>query len=152
MNWNSIFEYNPAGFLVNKRTKKKAGTTRKDGYCVTRVMGKFYLIHRIIWEMINKPLLDGEQIDHINHNRSDNKINNLRVVTNKVNTRNQSKSLANKSGVTGVFWASNRNKWCATIMVDARNKHLGYFNEMSDAIKARRASEAVYGFHPNHGK
>ena len=152
MNWNDLFLYDPAGFLVNKRTGKKAGTIRKDGYTVINVNSKFYLAHRIIWEMHYGAIPDDCQIDHINHIRSDNRIINLRLVNNVLNSRNRRITDKNKSGIVGVNWDTKRNRWRVTIMVNYKSIHVGYFLELSEATKARKDAELLHNFHQNHGK
>jgi hypothetical protein len=93
-----------------------------------------------------------DEVDHINHNRTDNRWNNLRAVTSKSNSRNQSKSIKNKSGVTGVHWDNLRNRWIAQIHIDYKTVHLGTFVEFHEAVNARKNAEVLYGFHENHGK
>ena len=67
------------------------------------------------------------QIDHINHNRLDNRIVNLRSVSNINNTLNCSLSKNNRSGFTGVTWDKPRNVWTSRIMVHGKNLYLGSF-------------------------
>ena len=91
-------------------------------------------------------------IDLINHVRTDNRINNLRVVTSSENQRNVSRRKDNKSGQVGVSWESRRGKWFVRIVTNEGNKFLGYRKELSDAIKLRKEAEIKYGYHVNHGK
>ena len=152
MNWNSLFTYHPAGYLVNKRTGKKAGTVRPDGYTVINLNATFHLAHRIVWQMHNGSIPVNHQVDHINHNRSDNLISNLRLVSNAENAKNRRITDKNKSGTVGVNWDVRRQKWRSTIMVNYKCTHLGYFESLVDAVNARREAETFYGFHKNHGK
>lgn len=95
------------------------------------------------------------QVDHINHDRTDNRIENLRLVNANENCKNQKASTRNKSGVVGVSWKSQKNKWHAQIMVDGKQIHLGFYddiNDAKDAKDARKVAERKYGFHENHGK
>lgn len=128
-----------------------AGSTNSLGYKRLCIDGSKYYAHRLVWfyEYGEWPV---EQIDHINHNPSDNRIENLRCVGNAQNSRNCRLAKNNTSGITGVAWVSDRNKWRAQIMVDRKGLFLGNFNTKEEAIAARKAAEILYGFHKNHGK
>lgn len=155
---NELFNYEK-GILIRKKTTapnakkgKEAGCLNSSGYKVVWVDGKSRLVHRLVWIMRYGSICPSKKIDHINHNRSDNRIENLRLVSQKENCKNTKLSINNKSGHTGVAWYTSRKKWCARIMVDGKNKTLGYFLNQQEAIKARRKAEEIYGFHINHGK
>lgn len=90
-------------------------------------------------------------IDHIDHDRSNNKKENLRTVTVKENNKNASIRSDNKSGICGVSFRKRRNKWVAQIRVSGKNKTLGWFSNIEDAKSARYRAEKEYGFHHNHG-
>lgn len=135
----------------NMKKSSPAGTMRNDGYLQVRFMNKIHLVHRIVWEMFNGQIPYGMQIDHINHIRSDNRIQNLRMVTKISNGRNLTKKINNTSGVTGVSWSKSRAKWRVQIMVDRKSIHIGYFNDFDSAMAARLSANERYGFHKNHG-
>lgn len=124
---------------------------KRDGYIKVRFENRLYLAHRIIWEAVVGKIPEGMQIDHINHDRSDNRIENLRVVTHIENGMNQSMCVRNKSGVTGVSWHSRDKKWKAVISKDRKAISLGYFNNFDDAVAARLSAEIEFGYHVNHG-
>lgn len=91
----------------------------------------------------------GEQdniVDHINGDTLDCRKGNLRTVTSQQNAMNHSLSLANTSGVTGVSWKKDKNKWKAYITINGKQIHLGYFNkeDFDKAIKARKQAEIKY--------
>lgn len=91
---------------------KKAGCfCPRDGYIRIRINGKLELAHRLAWNICNpdNPLTPQEQIDHINHIRTDNRIRNLRKVTNTENSRNASIGVNNTSGALGV-WRGKEKK------------------------------------------
>jgi hypothetical protein len=92
------------------------------------------------------------QVDHINGVKTDDRWCNLRPVTPTENCRNQSRYSCNTSGVPGVLWRSDTNKWRATIGVNRRLVDLGCFYNFDDAVQARRAAELKYDFHENHGR
>jgi len=88
------------------------------------------------------------EIDHINRRRHDNRWLNLRQVSRQCNARNCNIAINNKSGVTGVYWYKNREKWCAGIRIDGKQITLGYFLNKTEAVRARWESEKKYNF-PN---
>jgi hypothetical protein len=90
----------------------------------------------------------GQVVDHINGDIYDNRRSNLRLCTNAENIRNAQKRCIKKatSKFKGVGFDSNRNRWRATITVDWKTKHLGYFDSEEDAAKAYDiASEKYHG-------
>lgn len=125
-----------------KYTDKVAGTI-SDGYLKVGIKGKNIFAHRLAWvifygEWPNK----GFEIDHKNRNRTDNRIDNLRLVTRKQNSHNQDfrervQHKNNTSGHVGVYYHKNNNRWVAYIRKDSKNKHLGSFNTKEEAILAR---------------
>ena len=104
----------------------KFGNLEKTGYVRAKVLNKKYLAHRLAWFVVNKQWPDG-QIDHINGNRSDNRISNLRVVNQSGNAQNRRASQKNnQSGYFGVH--ASGKKWRAQIRIDKKLKHLGLFD------------------------
>lgn len=122
-----------------------------QGYLHGRINNKLMFAHRVAWAIFYGKHPDGE-IDHLNHDRKDNRIENLRLVDRLSNGKNLSMPISNKSGIIGVHWANIAQRWCAQIRVDNKIKHLGYFKNMEEAANARRMAEIKYGFHENHGK
>lgn len=119
-----------------------------NGYKIGRVGQTNILAHRVAWALHYGVWPDGE-IDHINGNRTDNRICNLRVVSTSENARNRRIDNRNRTGVSGVYWHKEAGKWCAAI---GKREKLGYFSNFDDAVKARKAAEARQGYHPNHGR
>jgi len=153
----SILKYDPEigrFFWIAARKKttvgKMAGCIKKDAYRCIRIGGRDFLEHRLVWLHVNGEM-PNDQIDHVNHIRDDNRIENLRAVSNQENGRNRSKSKNNTSGVTGVSWHKGVNKWQAQINVGGKHKHLEYFEHYFEAICARKSAELHYVFHENHG-
>lgn len=97
---------------------------------------KTILMHRLI--MSTPPHLE---VDHINHNKLDNRRDNLRNVTRSQNHLNRSISKRNTSGVAGVIFDKIRNRWRASIRVNCKTKELGRFVKLEDAIAARMMAE-----------
>lgn len=137
---------------VPLRKNRVAGSVNKDGYISIKTMEREKYAHRIIWEYFNGEIPKGMTIDHINHDKSDNRIENLRLATYTENNRNQGLSKRNKSGFAGVFWENDRGKWRASIQVDGKHVRLGSFHSKEEAIMARLKGEEIYGFHKNHCK
>ena len=157
MNFSDAFSYID-GILIRKtRTSNRvnvgdsAGTIRPDGYLQVRFLGKLHLVHRIVWEMHNGPIPEGMEIDHINHIKTDNRIENLRVVDRAKNLMNRPMQNNYGSGVNGVDWSKSNRSWRARIRIGGREIHLGYFNKLDDAIEAREMANLKYRFHSNHG-
>ena len=90
-----------------------AGYLKSGGYYVVGFNREKYLCHRVIWELFNEEIGERLQIDHINGLRTDNRILNLRLVTNHQNNQNQKMQSTNTSGVTGVSLDSRNNQWKA---------------------------------------
>lgn len=116
----------------------------KYGYISTTVHkseGKVYiLMHRLI---TNCP--DDLIVDHINHNKIDNrKSSNLRICTHSQNSMNRGLKLNNTSGITGISFEKDRNKYKAYITINGRLKNIGRFDNIEDAIKARKEAEEKY--------
>ena len=126
--------------------------TNQDGkkYWLIRVDGKLHYAHRLAW-LVTHGEFPPEQIDHIDGNGLNNRLENLRAVSHAENGRNLRKKSNNTSGVSGVSWHKSRQKWAAQIQVNRKHIHLGLFANKDEAIAARRAAEAEYGFHENHG-
>ncbi|HBE9079080.1 HNH endonuclease signature motif containing protein [Serratia fonticola] len=155
MNWNYYFNYKDGKLYWNHsyRGPVKAGDEVKNidgkGYIRVMVNRKFYLAHRIIYEMHNGKIPIDMQIDHIDGNRVNNVVGNLRVATASTNQRNKKKQRNNTSGVTGVCFDKNTGKWVARLF----RRHLGKFSKFEDACEARRVAEyESNAFTDRHGK
>ena len=138
----------------SKYSGKQIGSTsvNKDGksYTITKIFGKCYSLHRIIWLYIHGQWPE-DQIDHINGNGMDNRLINLRSVTAFENMKNTKMRSNSKSKCTGVTWHKRQNKWRARINHEKKEIYLGHFDQLEDAIEARRKAEKQFDFHENHG-
>jgi hypothetical protein len=130
---------------------REAGSIAQTGYRMVSWMGRSWPAHRLIWTLVHGEPPNGE-IDHINGNRADNRLLNLRDITPTENRRNCARSVRNSSGVLGVSWHRRIGKWHAQIKVGYRSQHLGYFESLESASVARKQAEMHHGFHPNHGR
>lgn len=122
-----------------------------EGYRIGAVLGKSIKAHRVLW-LLSSGEWPNEDIDHINGDRSDNRLVNLRVVSRSENSKNQRIRSDNRSGVTGVSLRIRDGKWIARIHVDGKEKLIGKFDDLHNAIEARKSAERAYGYHPNHGR
>lgn len=134
----------------NKRCAgKEAGVMDPIGYRKVTLFGRQWLAHRLIWKIVTGT--EPDCIDHINGDRGDNRFANLRDASFRENARNISIQSRSKSGCNGVVWVNG--KWLAQIRDNDRNYvRLGWFENLHEAVSARKAAERKYGFHPNHGK
>lgn len=137
-----------SGIFIKKSNGKILGSKHKKGYIVIWFKDRLYLAHRLAW-IFEFGHIDDRQIDHINHNKTDNRISNLRLVTNQENHRNK-RSVNGK--ILGVNWYAPYNMWRARITVDGKDMNLGYFKDFNDAVSAIKNAEAHFNFHENHGK
>jgi hypothetical protein len=142
-----LFNYCPeTGQLSWKNPAKKnpAGTRTHYGYLVVQVDRVQVKVHRIVWAMC-KGAPGDLFIDHINQNKSDNRISNLRLCTNSQNLANR--SVRSKSGKpTGVRYLKRLGKWAARITHEGKEKHLGCFETIEAATQARlNAVARVHG-------
>lgn len=83
-------------------------------------------------------------VDHINHNKNDNRKHNLRICTQSQNNMNKSLQINNTSGVTGIVWLKDESKWRAMIKVNGNTITIGDYKSKQDAIMARKKAEEKY--------
>ena len=107
-------------------------------------------IHRLIAEHFIPNPNNKDNIDHIDNNKQNNYIKNLRWSSSSENCRNSSLSKRNTSGCKGVSFIKKRNKWQAQIMHNHKTIHLGLFDDKINAIKARiNKSKELFGEYMN---
>lgn len=131
-------------FTWIKRNGRAAGSY-DDGYVRIKIGGKKYYAHRLAWIYAYGSLPD-LAIDHINRDRSDNRIHNLRDVSVSENLKNKSTYKTNKSGVDGVHWCKTNKRWVARIGVNGKKLVLGKFIYKFNAICARKSAENYYKY------
>lgn len=132
------YENNSLIWKIKRANYKKKGDVagsfcKKTGYVKVALNNKTYLAHRLIWFLHYKNW-PKNQIDHINGNRTDNKIENLREVTARQNSQNQVKH--RKGKLVGANYFKSRNKWASEIVIKRKRKFLGYFSTEEDAHNA----------------
>lgn len=137
---HEVFEYHDGALYwkVNKgsraRIGDKVGSLQNRGYLSVRLNKKLYLTHRLIYLYHNGVL--PEFIDHINGNKLDNHIENLRPATLAQNGFNAKLSNRNTSGVKGVSWNKRYNKWEAYLNKQNKRTCLGSFSSLEEATNA----------------
>lgn len=145
-------------WLKSPQSKVKVGSIagchskvgRENPYVIIGLNKRLYFAHRLAWFYVHREWPEFE-VDHIDGDRLNNKLENLRSVDRTANMRNQRIGSANKSGVIGVFWSNKDSRWIATIKVNKKNIYLGCFRDIEHAAKKRKEAEKLYGFHFNHG-
>lgn len=137
------FYYEPISGNLWRKTPnyyRKCNLASKN-YFLVLIEDEIHLVHRLIW-LIHYGKLPFDQIDHINGNRTDNRIQNLREATNQENSFN--KPTSGTSGFKGVYRQNNR--WRAKIMLDGKSIHLGYFDSAEEAAEAyNKKAKEIHG-------
>jgi len=141
---NSRFAGKKAGSIVSLGLKKYV-----KKYVRITISGRNYLAHRLVW-MYEVGEFPSKEIDHINGNGVDNRLENLREVSCQENRKNKKIYKCNKSGCCGVRFEKTKGKWRAAIGFKGKKLHLGYFSNFLDAVNARKSAEKKYGYHKNH--
>jgi len=136
-----LFDYREDGNLVRNvavegpsgQVGRVVGFKLKDParpekiYMATKINGQHYCIHKLIW-LWHYGILP-EQLDHINRNSLDNRVENLRLATASENMMNRKTFKNNTSGCRGVSWHKRLQKWGVSVSVAGKQKHLGYFED-----------------------
>ncbi len=149
----TLFKYDKLTGQMCRRKKdgslKPESLVNGEGYLEAKANYKCYLVHRLAF-MVQGIDPAGYQVDHIDGDRTNNKWQNLRLVTSSQNNKNRSIPSTNTSGVIGVQIQEGR--WLAKITHNRELIHLGSFDTIEEATLARKKAEIKYGFHENHGR
>lgn len=129
----------------------EAGTvSKKDGYRYLHVDGKRFVSHRAIWAMAHD-VWPSVALDHIDHDRTNNRLDNLRAAGYEGNALNRAMKSDNTSGYTGVDPRPN-GRFHARIQIRGVKTYLGTFDTIEEAAKARTKAEENLGFSNTHGR
>jgi hypothetical protein len=124
----------------NVKPWQEAKAPNGQGYYTVKINGTSYRVHRLIWLYVHGNFPD-KYIDHKNRVRNDNRLCNLRDVNTTDNAQNISLPSHNKSGHIGVSWIKSHNCWTVFVKVNKKNKWLGYYKNLDDAVAVRKAGE-----------
>lgn len=133
--WNTRFTGKPA-----------LCTLAHNGYLYGAIFGENFSTHRVAWLYVHgeEPI----EVDHINGDREDNRIVNLRNVSRKENCKNAAVQRNSVSGHKGLWWDKKFGKWHVRISTE----YLGRFDSFEKALSVRKEAEEKRGYHPNHGR
>lgn len=124
---------------------REAGSLTRHGYVSIRIDGKAYYAHRLAWCYMHGDWPDAE-IDHINGDKTENHISNLRQATRKQNMENRVQPIG-ASGYRGVCWLEANQKWRANIVHNRKNIYLGLFSTAEEASAAYREAASFFHTH-----
>ena len=145
--WNNRWVGKEALTSINLRKSGQIARLRGGFF------GKKYCTHRIAW-LIYYGEWPKNEIDHINQDPTDNRIENLRDVTHAENNKNRTLQNNSTTGYIGVSYCTSRltTKYRADISINNVNKYLGFYDTAEEAAAVRAVASINYNFHPNHGK
>ncbi len=148
----SLLLYNN-GLLFWKDNNHFIEPINQNGYLVFKHNNRYYSYHRVIWTLFNGNIPDKMIVDHINNNRSDNRIENLRLATKTENSQNTLKTQKKKSSkYKGVYYSSAKDRWIAKTMFDGKPYHIGTYRTEEDAHRAyKEATQILFGDFANDG-
>ena len=146
----TIFDYDPVnGLLIRKiATSSKAkvgsiaGSKKGHKYARVSVNNKMFYVHHVVWLWHHKDL--PKELDHINRDRFDNRIENLRPTDRSANNINTKVRSNNTSGISGVSFDKRYNKWHVRIGVNGSAVHVGYFDDLETARQKRLEAIDLY--------
>jgi hypothetical protein len=155
---HELFEYREDGKLIRKisvtsnaRVGDVAGSPIKGGYVQISINDRRHLLHRLIFLYHHGYLTSGMEIDHIDGNTSNNRIENLREVTHTQNQQNGKIHSNNTSGVKGVLWDKKARRWRSNIRIGGKQKYLGLHITLEEAAAAvKEAREKYHGEYARH--
>ena len=138
--WKKVMRFNKQ-YLVGR----EVGSIHATGYRHVTWMGKIHKVHRLIFLLEHGYL--PKEIDHINGDRQDNRIENLREVTRSENQFNKAMCRSNTSGFRGVNWHKHSKSWVVRVCTKGKSKSIGYFDDLELAGLVADEARNLY-----HGK
>jgi hypothetical protein len=152
---HEMFEYRDGTLYRKKslgRTKAgdKVGFVNDKGYMAVNIDKQCIPVHRLIWVMQHGVF--PELIDHIDGDRQNNRIENLRQADRFGNAQNKRMHKNNRSGAKGVYWHAKKQKWIAQVVCNGRIYQLGAHDDLQEADEvACLAREMLHKSFTNHG-
>jgi hypothetical protein len=154
----SILHYDPETGIFTRcvdnngwKAGEIAGGNNGHGYIALEINNVNYRAHRLAFLYMTGKFPE-KQVDHINGVKHDNRWVNLRPATNGENQRNIPRRKNNTSGYMGVSLQKASGRWLVYISVSGKKKYIGTFDNILDAVAARKAADVKYDYHPNHGR
>lgn len=137
----SVLQIHPEEGRISRKFKSgkvnfKVGSPQKDGYLQLQIDGKMVCVHRLIYEHVHGSISNEFVIDHINRDKQDNRIENLRLVTRSINSHNSGPRKDSKTGVKGVGFDKCCNKFRGEICINGVRHKTKYFTTLEEASKA----------------
>lgn len=136
------------GTRAGHKKNEEIGYITSKGYKAVLVDGKKHLVHRLIW-LWHYGEFPKETIDHINHDKLDNRIENLREVSNAENHKNMGRVKGNNP-YNNVYYSKQKKKWYVRVGADAT--YYGIFDTVEEAISMALTARDSLGYHDNHGE
>jgi hypothetical protein len=131
------------GYLFRLNDNSIVGWLSNNGYLMLDYIdGKKYLVHRVIFQIIHGWCPD--LVDHIDQNKLNNLVENLRPSNKRMNAMNSKIREDNTSGVRGVSFSKSNQKWFAYLWVNGQRINGGYFNSLEEAVDARSFLERKF--------
>lgn len=160
LEYHALFEADYERGLVRRRVKSgrncnmqwNNGYVNGGGYRQIRINKSYHYLHRILWIMKNGEIPERMTVDHINGNRADNRMDNLRIVSQQENNKNTSKQLNTSSKHIGVSWHKAHGKWYGQVRHNGVYVFAKYFTDEDYAAYYIGFIRWCYGFHDKHGK
>ena len=147
MDIEALLDYHPDGYFIWKESRGRVKAGQRAGnrgveYDQIKVDGKCFSVHRLVF-LYHHGYLPA-MVDHINGDKRDNRIENLRECSPAQNSQNRKKRVDNTSGETGVRW--NGSRWVVSVTADSRIHYGGKYTNRDDAVaKARQLREQHHG-------
>ena len=149
----NLLDYAPDTGKFTWRVNRKGGAKAGDdagrfdgkGYRQIQIDGRLYAMHRLAWLYVYG-VWPGNEIDHINRDKTDNRICNLRQADRSLNTRNTRLRRDSTTGAKGVCWSKQTQKWVSRINIKGKRKHIGFYDSLADAVQARKIAEIILGW------
>lgn len=145
----ALFKFQPNGLLLRKVTTNPrapahgySGSPNKAGYLRTRILGKLYYNHHLVWFLHHGSWPSA--LDHINGDRADNRLENLRICNQQQNMHNARRRADSGTGVKGVNWRPTKNKYRARIVVNRKEISLGHYDTLEEAQRAVEQARIKY--------
>lgn len=156
IDFRSVFTYDhERGLLIRISTGQSAGVKfsaskpAHKAYGYVKHSSKEYAVHRVVWAVVYGTWPE-TSLDHIDHNKRNNRVENLRLALHAENSKNLSKYRNNTSGRTGVHQLLS-GRFQVRVGYNNRRISLGAYDTLDDAVAVHEAVLGALGFHPNHG-